>query len=72
METESSDIIIVYNDGTEYVISSDSEENNYNGSYSFDGDGDGTQDLKCLQFMFNRLVKIEDIDYIKVDDVIYK
>lgn len=72
METESSDIIIVYNDGTEYVISSDSEVNNYNGSYSFDGDGDGTQDLKCLQFMFNRLVKIEDIDYIKVDDVIYK
>ena len=38
----------------------------------YDGDGDGIQDINTLLLMFNRLVDVEKIDHIIIDEEIYK
>ena len=38
----------------------------------YDGNGDGVEDINTLLLMFNRLVDIDNIDYITVDDEIYR
>lgn len=38
----------------------------------YDGNGDSVEDINTLLLMFNRLVDIDNIDYITVDDEIYR
>ena len=72
IEDGSHDIIIYFNDGTEYIVENDKYDNTYNGRYMYDGDGDGIQDINTLLLMFNRLVDVEKIDHIIIDEEIYK
>ena len=68
----SHDIIIYFNDGTDYIVENEKYNNTYNSRYMYDGNGDGVEDINTLLLMFNRLVDIDNIDYITVDDEIYR
>ena len=57
---------------TDYIVENEKYNNTYNSRYMYDGNGDGVEDINTLLLMFNRLVDIDNIDYITVDDEIYR
>ena len=60
---------IEFKDGTIYRIDKDDYVNIYAECYIWDGDGDGESDMTACQFMFNRLVDIDEILKVRFDGV---
>lgn len=60
---------IEFKDGTVYRVDKDDYVNTYAECYIWDGDGDGESDMTACQFMFNRLVDIDEISKVRFDGV---